>query len=79
MITGSQLRAARALLDWTQEELAAASGVTERTIRSLEDGKSRPFERTLDRLRHAVEGAGITFLETQTGIGVLLNLSKDQE
>lgn len=79
MITGSQLRAARALLDWTQEELAAASGVTERTIRSLEDGKSRPFASTTNRLREAVEAAGITFLETQAGIGVLLNRSTEQD
>ena len=79
MITGSQLRAARALLDWTQEQLATESGVTERTIRSLEDNKTRPFERTADRLREALEAAGVTFLDTASGVGVLLNHPRDQE
>lgn len=73
MITGPQLRAARALLDWSQERLATASGVTERTIRSVEDNNARPHERTMTRLRDAVEAAGVEFIESETAIGVLVN------
>ncbi len=72
MITGNQLRAARALLDWTQDDLAATAGVTERTVRSCEEGGRQPYARTIARLRGALESAGIEFIESETGVGVLL-------
>jgi transcriptional regulator with XRE-family HTH domain len=35
-ITGAQIRAARAFLDWTINDLSAAAGVSDPTIRSIE-------------------------------------------
>ena len=35
-ITGAQIRAARAFLDWTIGDLSAAAGVSDPTIRSIE-------------------------------------------
>jgi transcriptional regulator with XRE-family HTH domain len=57
----AQCRAARALLDWTQKDLADASKVGTKTIADYERGASTPFERTVRDLREAFEAAGIEF------------------
>jgi transcriptional regulator with XRE-family HTH domain len=57
----AQCRAARALLDWTQKDLADASKVGTKTIADYERGASTPFDRTLRDLREAFEAAGIEF------------------
>jgi transcriptional regulator with XRE-family HTH domain len=72
MISGRQVRAARALLDWTQEQLADQSGVAAQTIRLFEAGTREPYRKTLEQLQTTLEGAGISFLRTSNGIGVLL-------
>lgn len=72
MTTGTQIRAARALLDWTQDELATKAAVALRTIRLFEAGDRQPHQQTLDRLQGALEEAGVQFLETKAGVGVLL-------
>ncbi len=58
----AQCRAARSLLDWTQENLATQSLVTEKTIADFERGVTRPQARTLARIALAFERAGIEFL-----------------
>lgn len=72
MITGSQLRAARALLDWTQDDLAAKSGVAAQTIRLFEAGNRQPYRQTLDQLQATLEDAGIEFLVSDVAVGVML-------
>jgi transcriptional regulator with XRE-family HTH domain len=62
MITPAQCRAARALLDWSQQQLAEASKIGNATIRNFEGGKSTPQHATLDVLGRAFEAAGIIFL-----------------
>lgn len=62
MITPAQCRAARATLDWSQQQLAEASKIGNATIRNFESGKSSPQNATLDVLRRALEAAGIVFL-----------------
>ena len=59
----SQLRAARALLGWSQERLAEASAVSIPTIKRLEPGEGLVQTRvdTLDKLRRALEAAGVEF------------------
>jgi DNA-binding XRE family transcriptional regulator len=72
MPTAEQLRAARAMLGWSMEELAARSGVSARTIARCETGEGVPLVsvRTLRRLVQAYEREGIEF--TQNGQGVRL-------
>ena len=60
-ITPAQCRAARALLDWSQERLSEASGVGSKTIVDFEQGKRKPFARTIRDLRETFEAAGIEF------------------
>lgn len=59
-----QLRAARALLGWTQDQLADQAGVGIATIRRLEaqTGPIRAISDTLWRLQSALEQAGVVFL-----------------
>jgi transcriptional regulator with XRE-family HTH domain len=73
MITPAQCRAARALLDWSQQQLADAARVGVVTVRQLESGASRPRRATLDVMRRALDKAGIEFIaENGGGPGVRL-------
>jgi transcriptional regulator with XRE-family HTH domain len=64
MPSGSQIRAARALLGISAAELADLSGVTHRTLQRFESVEGVPPSRagTLDRIRLALEAEGIEFL-----------------
>ncbi|GLK86026.1 helix-turn-helix domain-containing protein [Ancylobacter defluvii] len=63
MLDASQLRAARALLGWSQDKLAEQSGVSKPTIARLElrDGEIGGYAATRDKLIAALEAAGVVF------------------
>jgi transcriptional regulator with XRE-family HTH domain len=63
MLTPAQLRAARALVSWTRDDLAAKSGVFANTIRNFEHGVSDPKLSTLHKWRRALEAAGVLFID----------------
>ncbi len=71
MLTGAQLRAARALLGWKMAELAARSGVGVRTIIRAEavDGVPRMQTDRMDALQLALEQGGVTFLDANSAHG----------
>ncbi len=75
MLTAPQCRAARALLGWTQDQLASASRVGLATLRVFEAGGSQPRNATLTVLRQALESAGVQFIE-QNGGGPGVRLRK---
>jgi transcriptional regulator with XRE-family HTH domain len=64
VISGRQLRAARALLGWEQIELAKRARVAIGTIRRMEsfEGEIGSRTSTLSLVQAAVERAGIEFL-----------------
>jgi transcriptional regulator with XRE-family HTH domain len=74
MILPAQLRAARALLGWSREDLAERSGIGAGTIKDFEIEKSDPKQGTVHKWRRALEAAGVEFTdETETsGPGVRL-------
>lgn len=73
-ILPQQLRAARALIDWTREDLANASGITVRTLARIESSQTIPRKSTLEALAEALESAGIEFIpENGSGPGVRLS------
>ena len=78
MINRSQCRAARALLDWTQDRLAEVTGLSAVTIRAFEKGgEMRDSNRTL--LRLALERSGVEFIdENGGGAGVRLKAKQAQ-
>ena len=72
-VTAPQVRAARGLLGWSQDQLAIASSVPKRTIARLELAEGSPQRRTLAAIRAALEAAGVEFIaENGGGAGVRL-------
>jgi transcriptional regulator with XRE-family HTH domain len=78
MITATQCRAARALLDWSQQELADSAGVGIVTVRQLEAGNTQPRRATLNVIRRALESAGVEFID-ENGGGPGVRLRKRQQ
>lgn len=63
IITSAQLRAARALLDWSMIDLAKVARVSVSTIKRLEDERLRPATaRSTASVQGAFETAGVRFL-----------------
>jgi predicted transcriptional regulator len=73
LITGRQLKAARALVGWEQTDLAAKARVAISTVRRMEsfDGPVGARTSTLDQVQEALEREGIEFLNSG-GPGVRL-------
>jgi hypothetical protein len=72
MITSAQCRAGRALVDWSQQQLADAARVGVVTVRQFEGGGT-PRNATLDVIQRALESAGVVFIaENGGGPGVRL-------
>jgi DNA-binding XRE family transcriptional regulator len=67
MITPAQCRAARALIDWTQQDLAKAAGVGKVTVRQFEMGNAEPRQATLTVMKMALEDAGVEFIKENGG------------
>lgn len=67
MLTSAQCRAARGLLDWTQQDLADHAGVGIVTVRQLEAGSGDPRRATLDVVKRALQEAGVDFIEENGG------------
>ena len=66
VITGGQIRAARAFLRWTIKDVASASGVSVPTVHRFEqeDGVPPSRSQTLMDLKRAFEEAGVEFIGT---------------
>ncbi len=63
MITIEQCRAARGLLDWTQQDLSDASGLSKTAINNFEKGHSDIKNESLRAIRMAFESAEVEFLD----------------
>jgi transcriptional regulator with XRE-family HTH domain len=73
MIRPSQIRAARAILDWTQAELAERAGISKTGLNNIERGSSDPKSSTLAAIQRVLEEAGVQFIpENGGGAGVRL-------
>jgi transcriptional regulator with XRE-family HTH domain len=78
MLEPAQIRAARALLGWRQEDLSKASGVGTATIQRIEKGDSPigGYVSTLVRIQAAFEDAGVLFIDGDGAAGIGLRLAK---
>ncbi|MAS06774.1 MAG: transcriptional regulator [Ahrensia sp.] len=76
VITGSQIRAARGLLNWSAVELAERVSMSRNTINRLETHDDIPPSRSqsLIEIRQCLEDAGVEFIEAnkEGGPGVRL-------
>jgi transcriptional regulator with XRE-family HTH domain len=70
-----QIKAARALLGWTQKDLAVFAGVAAPTVARIEaiDGEFRASGHTSTRILRAFRSAGIIFASGEDGVGVTAN------
>jgi transcriptional regulator with XRE-family HTH domain len=71
MIFSHEIRAGRALLGWSQLELAKAASVGVATVRRLEgaDSEIRGSVETVWKIQKALEAAGIEFIPAEAGKG----------
>lgn len=67
MPTIAQIRAARALLDWSQADLAEQAGLSQTGIARIENGTNKPNSQTLEKIGTAFENAEIEFIAS-TGV-----------
>ena len=72
-----QLKMARAAVGWGVRELAKKAGVTANTVTRIENGADAK-QSTMDRLQHALEAAGIEFIQ-ENGGGPGVRLRKRQQ
>ena len=73
MITSAQIRAARALLDWSRQILSERSGIGISALMRLESADGIPSGniKTFESVQKAFEQAGIEFIGTpDDGAGV---------
>lgn len=76
----SQVRAARGLLNLTQQDLADISRVSLRTIVQLERGDKLPSPSIAQALKLSLEAAGMEFIpENGGGVGVRLKKPSSTE
>lgn len=80
MLTPPQLRAARALLGWSRDTLAAKSGTAAETVQGFESRGSDPKRSTMLKWRRALEQAGVEFQDPADGKGegVRFRTAKDK-
>ena len=68
MLTIEQLRAARGLLGWSQSKLAERAGLSLPTVKRVEiDLGLRVSEEARNKLRRALESAGVEFIDENGG------------
>lgn len=62
-VSAPQLRAARALLNWSRGDLSRESGISEQTIHRFENGSHGTAKTSLQKIVKVLETAGVQFLE----------------
>jgi len=73
MIDARQIRASRALLGWSREELLKVSGISMSALLRMEGALADSRSSTLNKVVKALTQAGIEFIARDDGaIGVLL-------
>ena len=79
MITGAQVRAAKALIRWSGSDLAEKANVGLSSIRRIEafEGVPESSVKVLNAIQKALESAGVEFLGSpEDGPGVRLRSKK---
>lgn len=75
MIDGRQVRAARAMLGWSREELLDASGISMSALLRLEGALADTRISTLSKVVRTLNQAGIEFVSREDGaIGVMMRV-----
>jgi DNA-binding transcriptional regulator YiaG len=75
-MTPEQCRAARAWLEWPQDQLAKAASVGVSTVRDFEAGRREPTRNNLAAMTSALEKSGISFVDGAKSLGISVSKSK---
>ena len=70
------VRTARALLDWTQPDLAKAAGIALATLKRFEKGYRVPTDQTLAKIFKVLKTAGVAFHHDGKRLGVSIGVRK---
>ncbi len=73
-VSGAQIKAARALLNWSQEDLANKASLTMTPVGRMEREVVNTRKGTMKLISMALEEAGIEFTNEEGWVGVRLNL-----
>jgi transcriptional regulator with XRE-family HTH domain len=81
MFLAAHSRAGRALLGWSQADLAKKASLSVSTVRNFEKGRSDPYGRNLYAIEGALSAAGIEFIDAGAasldgGIGVRVRVRR---
>jgi DNA-binding XRE family transcriptional regulator len=72
-----QIRAARSILFWSQQELSDAAGVTRLTIARIEALSLQPRMQTVGKIKSALAIAGLKMFDGQPSGGFSVIVSKE--
>lgn len=79
IIAAAQCRAARALLEWTEAQLAEVARVDPEVIKLLEARFRRPTLEDQRQIRKALEDGGVVFIaENGGGVGARLKFNRKE-
>jgi transcriptional regulator with XRE-family HTH domain len=81
MIEAAQVRAARALIGWSQTKLAETAGVSLSIVERFEAGPPEPIaDEAVAKMRAALEAAGVVFIpKNGGGAGVRIRKGRESE
>lgn len=68
-LSAAQCRAARGLLDWSQEQLAQASGLSRSMVRDFENGRHGPHRSSIILLLQTLAEQGVEPVAACEGVG----------
>ena len=77
MIYAAQIRAARALLNWSQGDLAERAGISKQSVNRIENGSMDARFSTMTALNDAIRGAGVEMGEDASGT-VRLSVARER-
>lgn len=63
LVTPNQIKAGRALIDWSAEELGKRAGITKAAISNIETGRTSGSVEALSRIAYALQVGGVEFTE----------------
>jgi len=72
----SALRAARALVGLSQEDLAALAGVSRQVVARMERAESNVMADSIEKVRTALEASGVVFLDGTERRGPAVAMSR---
>jgi transcriptional regulator with XRE-family HTH domain len=81
MVEAAQVRAARALIGWSQTKLAETAGVSPSIVERFEAGAPEPIaDEAVAKMRAALEAAGVVFIpKNGGGAGVRMRKGRESE